>query len=203
MQQLAELAGQIKEADIRHVGIDSNNLLRPTFVNGQYVLLPRDPSFAILQHYLDMALPDRAELAAGVPFQIRDGSRRYWLPYVGTPAKVISGLMQEIGWNASQGSSAPLVAQTQIRDGSGGTAAGTVAWLQQYFKAVVVVVPAPSSGPAVSVVLGPDFTARAFPTPVIPATPRAATPRPSSTPSSPVPETPTATAAVPPSTKTS
>jgi len=184
MQQLADLAGQIKEADIRHVGIDSNNLLRPTFVNGQYVLLPRDPTLALLQRYLAMALPDRADLAAGVPFQIRDGSRRYWLPYVGTPAKVMTGLMQEIGWNASQGSSAPLVTQTQIRDGSGGAAAGTVAWLQQYFKAVVVVEPAPSAGPAISVVLGPDFTAKAFPAPVIPATPRPLTPHPSSTSSS-------------------
>jgi LCP family protein required for cell wall assembly len=204
MQLLAELAGQIKEADIRHIGIDSSNLLRSTFVNGQYVLLPRDPTYAMLQRYLDLALPDRAELAARVPFQIQDGSRRYWLPYAGTPAKVMTGLLQNIGWNATQGPSAPLVAQTQIRDGSGGTAAAMVAWLQQYFKATVVVVPAPSSGPAISVVLGSDFTAKAFPVPLIPATPRPSSSpsgTPTGTPSSPVSPTPTATASILPSTK--
>ncbi len=215
-QQLAELAGQFKDADIRRVGIDHSNLLRPAYSsNGQYILLPRDPTFAVLQHYLDMALPDRADLAAQVPFQVQDGSRRYWLPNVGTPAKVVTSLMQNIGWNATQGPAAPLVAQTQIRDGSGGTASATVAWLQQYFRAAVVVVPAPKTGPAISVVLGSDFTTKAFPAPVIPATPRAATPqpatpqpatlRPSSTPTSPV--TPTApattTATGTPSTKPS
>lgn len=203
IQQLADLTGQFKDADIRHIGIDTSNLLRSGFINGQYALLPRDPTFAVLQRYLDMALPDRAALAATVPFQIQDGSRRYWLPYVGSPAKVMTSLMQNIGWNATQGPNAPLVAQTQIRDGSGGTAAATVAWLQQYFKAPVVLVPAPSTGPAVSVVLGSDFTVKAFPAPVIPATPRPATPRPSNSPSGPATPTVPPTATATPSTKPS
>ena len=204
IQQLAELAGQFKDADIRHIGIDTSNLLRSGYSsNGQYILLPRDPTFSFIQHYLDMALPARPDLATQVPFQIQDGSRRYWLPNAGTPARVMTSLMQNIGWNASLGPNAPLLAQTQIRDGSGGTAAATVAWLQQYFKATVVVVPAPSTGPVVSVVLGSDFTTKAFPVPAIPATPRPATPRPSSSPGSPISPSPTASPTAAPSSKPS
>ena len=79
----------------------------------------------------------------------------------------MTSLLQADGWVASTGpASLRLLAKTEIRDGSGGSAAGTVAWLQSYFEgAVVVTVPAPASGPAVTVVLGSDFTQKAFPAP--------------------------------------
>jgi hypothetical protein len=38
-----------------------------------------------------------------------------------------------------------------------------VAWLQSYFGATVTTVPTPTSGPAVTLRLGSDFTAKAFP----------------------------------------
>jgi LCP family protein required for cell wall assembly len=168
MQQLASLAGRIKDQDIRRVAIDTSNLLRSGFSsNGQYILQPLDPSYAALQRYVAMALPDRSALAAQVPFQVQDGSRRYWLPYgVGTPASIMTSLLQSAGWGATLGPpAAQKVAQTQILDGSGGKATATVAWLQDYFGAVVTTVPAPSGGAGVTVVLGSDFTLKTFPAP--------------------------------------
>ncbi|HEY8677151.1 MAG TPA: LCP family protein [Candidatus Dormibacteraeota bacterium] len=168
LRQLADLAGQLKDKDIRRVAIDTSNLLRNTFSrDGQYILEPLDPTYKTLQHYLATALPDRAALAAQTPFQVQDGSRRYWLPYgAGTPASIVASLLQAAGWNASAaGAAGPAVLQTQIQDGSSGRGASTIAWLQEYFNAQVVVVPPPASGPAVTVLLGSDFTLKAFPTP--------------------------------------
>jgi LCP family protein required for cell wall assembly len=169
MQQLADLAGKIKDQDIRRVAIDTSNLLRSgTSSNGQYILEPLDPTYGALHRYLAMALPDRSALAKQLPFQVQDGSRRYWLPYgIGTPASIMTSLLQAEGWEASVAPPATQrVTQTQILDGSGGRAAAMVAWLQDYFGAVVTPVPAPASGPSVTVVLGSDFTLKTFPAPL-------------------------------------
>jgi LCP family protein required for cell wall assembly len=168
MQLLADLAGRLKEQDIRRVAIDTSNFLRSgTSNNGQYILQPLDPTYGALQRYLATALPDRSTLAKQVPFQVQDGSRRYWLPYgMGTPAGVMTSLLQAQGWQASVGpATTQRVTQTQILDGSGGRAAATVAWLQDYFGGVVTPVAAPTSGPTVTVVLGSDFTLKTFPAP--------------------------------------
>ncbi len=169
IQQLADLASRIKDQEIRRVAVDTSNLLRSGYSShGQYILQPLDPTYAALHRYLAMALPDRLALAARVPFQVQDGSHRYWLPYgIGTPASITASLLQAQGWAASLGPPSPrLLSKTEIRDGSGGTAAATVAWLRSYFdNAVVVTVPAPSSGPAVTIVLGSDFTLKTFPAP--------------------------------------
>jgi LCP family protein required for cell wall assembly len=168
MQQLADLAGQLKDPDIRRVAIDTSNLLRSgTSSNGQYILQPLDPTYGALQRYVAKALPDRSTLASQVAFQVQDGSGRYWLPYgIGTPATIMAALLQAQGWRASAGPAAmQKVAQTQILDGSGGSAAATVAWLADYFGGVVTPVAPPASGPAVTVVLGSDFTLKTFPTP--------------------------------------
>jgi LCP family protein required for cell wall assembly len=169
MQQLADLAGKIKDQDIRRVAIDTSNLLRSgTSSNGQYILEPLDPTYGALHRYLAMALPDRSTLANQVPFQVQDGSRRYWLPYgVGTPASIMTSLLQAQGWEASVAPpTTQRLTQTQILDGSGGRAAAMVAWLQDYFGAVVTTVEAPASGPSVTVVLGSDFTWKTFPAPL-------------------------------------
>ena len=168
MQQLAALAGWIRAQDIRRVAIDTSNLLRSGYSsNGQYILQPLDPTYGALHEYLAMALPDPVALATALPFQLQDGTRRYWLPYgIGTPASIMTSLLQAEGWNATLGPpAAQRVAQTQILDGSGGRAAATVAWLENYFGGVVTTVAAPSSGPSVTVVLGSDFTLRTFPAP--------------------------------------
>ena len=168
MQQLASLAGRIRDQDIRRVAIDTSNLLRSGFnSSGQYVLQPLDPTYGALHRYIAMALPDRSALAAQIPFQVEDGSRRYWLPYgIGTPASIMTSLLQAEGWGATLGPApAQKVTQTQILDASGGKAAATVSWLQDYFGGVVTTVPAPSNGAIVTVVLGSDFTVKTFPAP--------------------------------------
>jgi LCP family protein required for cell wall assembly len=164
---LADLAGQIKDPDIRRVSIDTSNLLRSGYIAGQYTLKPLDPTGGALRQYIATALPDRTLLAKQAPFLVQDGSRRYWLPYgVGTPASIMSSLLQAEGWQASLAPpAAQRVTQTQILDGSGGRAAATVAWLQSYFGGVRTVVPAPASGPSVTVLLGSDFTLKTFPAP--------------------------------------
>ena len=168
MQQLVSLAGRIRDQDIRRVAIDTSNLLRSGFnSSGQYVLQPLDPTHGALHRYVAMALPDRSALAAQFPFQVQDGSRRYWLPYgIGTPASIMTSLLQAEGWGATLGPApAQKVTQTQILDASGGKAAATVSWLQDYFGGVVTIVPTPSSGASVTVVLGSDFTLKTFPAP--------------------------------------
>lgn len=168
IRQLAQLAGQIKDHDIRRVAIDTSNLLRSGYSSdGQYILKPLDPTYGALQRYIALALPDRLALAKQVPFQVQDGSRRYWLPYgIGTPASIMTSLLQAEGWNASV-APAPgqRIAQTQILDGSDGKATATLAWLASYFGATVTAVPTPTSGPSVTVVLGSDFTLKTFPAP--------------------------------------
>src|ERR1700694_4184927 len=142
------------------------NLLRAgTSGNGQYILEPLDPTYGALHRYLATALPDRSTLTKQVPFQVQDGSGRYWLPYgIGTPASIMTSLLQAEGWEAIVAPPATQrVTQTQIVDGSGGRAAAMVTWLQDYFGAVVTAVPAPASGPSVTVVLGSDFTLKTFP----------------------------------------
>ena len=168
IQQLADVAGHLKAEEIRRVAIDSSNLLRSgTSSSGQYILQPLDPTYGALQRYLARALPDRSTLASRLPFQVQDGSGRYWLPYgIGTPASIMTSLLQAQGWQASVGpATAQRVAQTQILDGSDGSAAATVAWLHDYFGGVVTTVAAPSSGPSVTVLLGSDFTLKTFPAP--------------------------------------
>jgi polyisoprenyl-teichoic acid--peptidoglycan teichoic acid transferase len=167
LRPLADLAGQIKDSDIRRVSIDTSNLLRSGFLGGQYILEPLDRSYGALHQYIANALPDRLTLAKQAPFLVQDGSRRYWLPYgIGTPASIITSLLQAEGWQATLAPpAAQRVAQTQILDGSGGKAAATVAWLQSYFGGTITVVPAPASGPAVTLVLGSDFTLKTFPAP--------------------------------------
>ena len=168
IQQLADVAGHLKAEDIRRVAIDTSNLLRSgTSSNGQYILQPLDPTYGALQRYLARALPDRSTLASRVPFQLQDGSGRYWLPYgIGTPASIMTSLLQAQGWQASVGpATTQRVAQTQILDGSDASAAATVAWLHDYFGGVVTTVAAPASGPSVTVLLGSDFTLKTFPAP--------------------------------------
>jgi LCP family protein required for cell wall assembly len=168
MRQLADLAGQLKDKDIRHIGVDTTNLLRNTVSgNGQYILVPLDPTYGTLQQYLAAALPDRAALAEQIPVAVQDGSARYWLPYgTGTPASIVAALFHNAGWNATAlPVSGPRLAQTVIRDGSGGKGAATVAWLQAYLRVPAVVVTPEPGGPAITVVLGSDFTQRAFPAP--------------------------------------
>ena len=168
MQQLTDLAGHLKDQDIRRVAIDTSNFLRSgTGSGGQYILQPLDPTYGALQRYVARALPDRQTLARQVAFQVQNGSGHYWLPYgTGTPASIMASLLLASGWQATVGpTTTQRVAQTQILDGSGGSASATVAWLAEYFGGVVTTIAAPASGPTVTVLLGSDFTLKTFPAP--------------------------------------
>src|SRR3989442_12543256 len=81
LQQLADLAGHLKDQDIRRGAIDTFNLLRSgTSSNGQYILQPLDPTYGALQRYLAKVLVDRSTLASQGPFQGQGGGRRSCLP---------------------------------------------------------------------------------------------------------------------------
>jgi hypothetical protein len=76
---------------------------------------------------------------------------------------ITASLLQAIGLQATPGPAVTQrVAHTEILDGSAGKAEPLIAWLQSYFGATVTPVPAPSSGPAVTVVLGSDYAAKTF-----------------------------------------
>lgn len=185
MRQLAELASQFKDADIRRISIDNTNLLRDSIQeDGLYVLLPRDPSYATVQRFLALALPDREPLQVQVPIQIHDGTLRYALPWPNTPASVMTGLLHDLGWNAKEGPSVAgqRLARTEIRDASGGAAPATVAWLHELFGGTVVAVPLSETTSGITVVLGSDFTLAAFPGPPPPPAPPPP-PRPTAAPS--------------------
>src|SRR2546429_8090236 len=73
MQQLADVAGQLKDTDIRPVAIDTSHLLRSgTSSNGQDILQPLDPPYQAPQRFLAKAPPGRSPLAGRGPFQGAD-----------------------------------------------------------------------------------------------------------------------------------
>jgi hypothetical protein len=168
MQQLVGLAGQIKDANVRRVSIDNTNFLRSGYSNdGQYILQPLDPSYRTLQHFLASVLVDPGVLTNPVALQIEDGSGNYWVPYGdGTPAQITAALFRDIGLRASAApTNEHFASQTEVLDGSGGKATALVTWLQRYFGAVVRPVSPVAAGPTVTVILGSDYTASAFPSP--------------------------------------
>jgi hypothetical protein len=183
MKAIADFGSKMKDQDIHRISIDTSNLLISGHSsNGQYILTPRDPTYRTIQQILANALPAPAALAEKIPVQLQDGSRRYWTPYTGSPAQVMSGLLEGLGLNVHP-AGATTVQQTQILDGSGGKAASTISWLQQFFNAKVVVVPTPTTGPVVTLALGPDFTLKAFPYSSPNSAPGQTTPRPTPRPS--------------------
>jgi len=176
MRQLAELADQFKETDIRRLSIDNTNLVRDTVSpEGLYILVPRDPTYETLHRTLAMALPDPAPLQDRIPIRVQDGTLRYAL-WPHPPAHVVADILQSVGWNASEGPSltARQLAVTEIRDATGGTAPATLSWLQAFLGGRVIEEPVAESGPAITVVLGSDFTGKAFPPGPPPAPPPSA-----------------------------
>ncbi len=168
MRELVSLAGQIKDQNIHRVAIDTSNFLRSGYsYDGQYILQPLDPTYGALQHFIAAALPDQTVLTRTQAFQVVDGSRSYWVPYGdGTPAAITASLLQGIGLPAREGPVSPTrYLQSQILDGSAGKDPALVSWLQSYFGATVTPVPAPTTGPAITVIIGYNFNSKTFPVP--------------------------------------
>lgn len=161
---LAHLVAGLNQADIRQVAIDDSNFLVEHQVgDGNILLTPRDPTYTSLRNYLANALPPRAVVEAGVPILVEDGSASSAMPEPVTPAQVVTQLMRNIGLNATAVpvASPESIAQTEIRSGTDSRDGATREWLSGYLGGRSILTAGSSSG--ITVVLGSDFTSRAFP----------------------------------------
>jgi LCP family protein required for cell wall assembly len=155
----SSIAGQVDSATTHHVSIDSTTLQYSiTDPYAGYILLPRDRTGAYLRHFIQSELVDPAVLGENATIQ-----------FSSTPLQTSQGQPQAAIWStligmlnfktapAATSSTAPPI--TEIHDYSGGTAAGTVAWLAGYFNGVVDKEAPVPGGPQVVVALGSAFAA--------------------------------------------
>jgi hypothetical protein len=171
------IANKISSEGTHHVSIDNTNWQYDTSsYDGQYILLPRDHTSTYLHNYVNAEMVDPKVLAeksniqfASTPGQASNGQ---------SMAGIWAAVMRMLNFQTlapATGTAAP--ATTEIHDYSGGKAAKTVAWLQQYFNGVVItetgpkpapvpgespapgVAAAPAASPDIVVVIGKDFAA--------------------------------------------
>lgn len=164
LRDLTHVAASMNQADIRQITIDDTNfLVQHPLGDGNIILAPRDPTYTSLQRYLAAALPTRAVVQAHVPILVEDGSASYELPGSATPAHVVAQLLRSIGLDAAAlpGGLPVGIAQTEIRIGTDSRDTLTGEWLRGYLGGRDI--PATSSPSGITVVLGSDFTSRAFP----------------------------------------
>jgi LCP family protein required for cell wall assembly len=171
------IANKISSASTHHVSIDNTNWQYDTSsYDGQYILLPRDHTSTYLHNFIAAEMVDPKILAelANIQFTSTPGQASNGQNMGGIMAAVMHMLNFQT-LEPATGGVAP--ATTQIHDYSGGKAAKTVAWLQQYFGATVItetgpkpapvpaVTPAagvaasPPASPDIVVVIGSDFAA--------------------------------------------
>jgi hypothetical protein len=193
LKTFAGIANNIKSDSTHRVSVD-NSTFQYDIVNGYgYILLLRDHTGRTLQHFIANELPDpavvREKANAQFSSSFNESSEGQNL------AGIMSKLMGMIGFREDNpGTVASAPQTTEIHDYSGGRAARTVAWMQQYFGGTVIkeaprrpaspAATSPSPGatpiavgpPDVVVVLGHDF-ANAFTAEETPAyTPQLYTP---------------------------
>lgn len=164
LRDLIHLVAGIKQTDVRQVTIDDTNFLVEHPLGGGNILLtPRDPTYESLHRYLAEALPPREVLEAHVPIGVVDGSASYVLPEPATPAEVVAGLLRNVGLDANALPVQPQqdIAQTEVRGGADIKSVPTRTWLLASLGGRSV--PAPSATSGITIVLGSDFTSRAFP----------------------------------------
>jgi LCP family protein required for cell wall assembly len=171
------IANKISSEGTHHVSIDNTNWQYDTSsYDGQYILLPRDHTSTYLHNYVNAEMVDPKVLAeksniqfASTPGQASNGQ---------SMAGIWAAVMRMLNFQTlapATGTAAP--ATTEIHDYSGGKAAKTVAWLQQYFNGVVItetgpkpapvpgespapgVAAAPAASPDIVVVIGKNFAA--------------------------------------------
>ena len=171
------IANKISSDATHHVSIDNTNWqYDTTSADGQYILLARDHTMTYLHNFIGAEMVDPAVLAekANIQFSSTPGQGS-----VGQDMGQIWGaLLHMLNFQTlAPKTTVTAPATTEIHDYSGGKRAKTVAWLKQYFNAVVVPEtgppPAPVAGatsapgttpaspvaPDIVVVLGKDFTA--------------------------------------------
>ncbi|HEV3125279.1 MAG TPA: LCP family protein [Candidatus Dormibacteraeota bacterium] len=115
---------------IEHVVIDYTNFLYPCGwpANcGAYVLFAHDPTYKSVQHYMANVIPDPTALREKTAVSVvnasgNDGASARW-----------ASMLQQLGFNASDGGTQPVSATTKVLDGSGGKGTATASWLAGYF----------------------------------------------------------------------
>jgi len=160
LRKFADLVGHLDDVHTARVSVDNTNFLYTSHsADGQYILLPYDPHYAGLHHYLDQIFTDQEVPVEGATVQFVDGTYSYGLRNR-TMADLLTQLFSWTGMKtipAAQASRHAYV-QSEVHDYSGGVTPGTVAFLAGFFNARVVTEPGPSpSGASVVVIVGRTF----------------------------------------------
>lgn len=194
LRRFADVVGHLQDTHTARVSIDNTNFLYNSHSSdGQYILLPYDPAYAGLHHYLDQVFTDQEIQVEGATVQFLDGTNSY-----GLRSRTMADLLTQLwSWaglkTAAPGSAARRTyVQSEVHDYSNGQAPATVAFLASFFGAQVITESGPPpAGASVVVIVGRGFALNFIPyLPAPPPEPSAAptpnaTPRPIGTPSPP------------------
>ena len=159
LRKFADLVGHLDDVHTARVSVDNTNFLYTSHYGGQYILLPHDPGYAGLHHYLDQVFSDPEITVEGAPVQFVDGTYSYGLS-TRTMADLLTQLWSWTGMKTVPRADAPRhnYVQTEVHDYSGGQAPATVAFLAGFFNARMVTETGPSpSGASVVVIVGRTF----------------------------------------------
>lgn len=166
LRKFADLVGRLDDVHTARVSVDNTNFLYTSHsYDGQYILLPRDPDYAGLHHYLDQVFTDPEIAVEGASVQFVDGTYDYELS-TQTMAELLTQLWSWTGMKTVGPAEARrhTYVQTEIHDYSGGQAPSTVAFLAGFFDARVVTETGPSpSGANVVVIVGRTFASSFIP----------------------------------------
>lgn len=166
LRKFADLVGHLDDVHTGRVSIDNTNFLYTSHAaDGQYILLPHDPHYAGLHHYLDQIFTDPEVAVEGAAVQFLDGTYDYGLS-TRTMADLLTQLFSWTGMQTVPAGNAPRhnYVQTEIHDYSGGQASATVAFLASFFNAKVIPEAGPSpSGATVVVIVGRSFASSFIP----------------------------------------
>ena len=165
LSQIEIFAGVMEELKVdraARVSVDDTNFLADSHTaDGQFILVPLESSYAALRRYLDHLFPQPAVYDESASVQLIDGT---------ASGRNLTGLYRQllswVGITSSTQATGPSIAQSEVRDYSGGRAALTVSYLASLFQARVIKEATPSAegGASVVLVLGRDV-GRSFPPP--------------------------------------
>ncbi len=184
LRRFADTVSRLEDTHAARVSIDNTNFLYTSHSgDGQYILLPYDPAYAGLHHYLDQVFTDPEVPVEGATVQFVNGTYSY-----GLGNRSMADLLTQLwSWTGVKTMAAGDAArhtyvQSEVHDYSGGEAPDTVASLAAFFNARVITESGPSpSGAGVVVIVGSTFAQNFVPYRPPPPPPPAATPTPSPT----------------------
>lgn len=186
LRKFADMVGRLEDTHTARVSIDNTNFLYTSHTgDGQYILLPYDPAYSGLHHYLDQVFSDPEVPVEAATVQFVDGTFSY-----GLNTRTMADLLTQLWSWAGVKTIAPGDAtrhtylQSEVHDYSNGQASATVAFLAGFFNARIVQESGPPpSGAAVVVIIGRTFALNFIPYLPAPPTPApTAVPTPGPTP---------------------